>query len=181
MRVTNRSIWPRAPCRWRAAREARQRPGRRSVSDTRGVASGCLSEHRARYCDPLSQGAASRVPNERVVKRDSRFRVGRRGALQLRLRSHSRGIQTLRPRPAVDIVLFAGSLMLNPSFARERQNDTLDALRMAPISPFAIFRPRCSQILFSCRSWKSYSYLFSVCLYNISLAGVVGRLIWCWR
>src|SRR5579863_8414620 len=26
--------------------------------------------------------------------------------------------------------LFAGSLMLNPSFARERSNDTLDALRM---------------------------------------------------
>src|ERR1700724_4799643 len=34
--------------------------------------------------------------------------------------------------------LFAGSLMLNPSFARERLNDALDALRMAPISPFAI-------------------------------------------
>src|ERR1700733_603526 len=34
--------------------------------------------------------------------------------------------------------LFAGSLMLNPSFAREQANDTLDALRMAPISPFAI-------------------------------------------
>ncbi len=34
--------------------------------------------------------------------------------------------------------LFAGSLMLHPSFAREQNNDTLDALRMAPISPFAI-------------------------------------------
>src|SRR6202789_1057198 len=34
--------------------------------------------------------------------------------------------------------LFAGSLMLNPSFAREQSNDTLDPLRMAPISPFAI-------------------------------------------
>ena len=30
--------------------------------------------------------------------------------------------------------LFAGSLMLNPSFAREQNNETLDALRMAPIS-----------------------------------------------
>ena len=28
--------------------------------------------------------------------------------------------------------LFAGSLMLHPSFAREQTNDTLDALRMAP-------------------------------------------------
>ena len=34
--------------------------------------------------------------------------------------------------------LFAGSLMLNPSFAREQSNETLDALRMAPIAPFAI-------------------------------------------
>src|ERR1700691_497865 len=34
--------------------------------------------------------------------------------------------------------LFAGSLMLNPSFAREQLNDTMDALRLAPISPFAI-------------------------------------------
>src|SRR6202044_1795456 len=34
--------------------------------------------------------------------------------------------------------LFAGSLMLNPSFAREQANDTLDALRLARISSFAI-------------------------------------------
>ncbi len=32
--------------------------------------------------------------------------------------------------------LFAGSLMLHPSFAREQANSTLDALRMAPISAF---------------------------------------------
>ncbi|MFZ0634869.1 MAG: heme exporter protein CcmB, partial [Candidatus Acidiferrales bacterium] len=35
-------------------------------------------------------------------------------------------------------LLFAGSLMLQPSFAREHANDTLDALRLAPVSPFAI-------------------------------------------
>ena len=34
--------------------------------------------------------------------------------------------------------LFAGTLMLNPSFAREQANDTLQALRMAPISSFAL-------------------------------------------
>ncbi len=33
---------------------------------------------------------------------------------------------------------FAGSLMLHPSFTREQPNDTLAALRMAPIDPFAI-------------------------------------------
>jgi heme exporter protein B len=34
--------------------------------------------------------------------------------------------------------LFAGSLMLEPSFLRERPNDTLAALRLAPIDPCAI-------------------------------------------
>ena len=35
-------------------------------------------------------------------------------------------------------LLFAGSLMLHPSFTREQANDTLAALRMAPIDPVAI-------------------------------------------
>ncbi len=35
-------------------------------------------------------------------------------------------------------LLFAGSLMLHPSFAREQVNDTLAALRMAPIDPVSI-------------------------------------------
>src|SRR6266853_2012824 len=34
--------------------------------------------------------------------------------------------------------LFAGSLMLQPSFLREQINDTLAALRLAPIDPFSI-------------------------------------------
>ena len=34
--------------------------------------------------------------------------------------------------------LFAGSLMLQPSFLREQTNDTLAALRLAPIDPFSI-------------------------------------------
>src|SRR5580704_10512328 len=34
--------------------------------------------------------------------------------------------------------LFSGSLMLNPSFSREQTNDTIDALRMAPIAPSSI-------------------------------------------
>src|ERR1700746_2249292 len=33
--------------------------------------------------------------------------------------------------------LFAGSLMLQPSFLREQANDTLSALRLAPIDPFS--------------------------------------------
>src|SRR5580700_8564185 len=35
-------------------------------------------------------------------------------------------------------LLFAGSLMLHPSFTREQTNDTLAALRLAPINPTAI-------------------------------------------
>src|ERR1019366_10530479 len=35
-------------------------------------------------------------------------------------------------------LLFAGSLMLHPSFTREQTNDTLAALRMAPMDPVAI-------------------------------------------
>lgn len=35
--------------------------------------------------------------------------------------------------------LFAGSLMLQPAFLRELNNDTLSALRLAPVAPFAIF------------------------------------------
>ena len=35
-------------------------------------------------------------------------------------------------------LLFAGSLMLHPSFTREQTNDTLAALRLAPIDPFSI-------------------------------------------
>src|SRR5712692_8097256 len=34
--------------------------------------------------------------------------------------------------------LFAGSLMLQPSFTREQTNETLAALRLAPIPPVAI-------------------------------------------
>src|SRR6266849_9120312 len=35
--------------------------------------------------------------------------------------------------------LFAGSLMLQPCFVKEQQNDTISALRLAPIEPFFIF------------------------------------------
>src|SRR5271169_3530771 len=35
-------------------------------------------------------------------------------------------------------ILFAGTLMLEPSFLREQANETLAALRLAPIAPGAI-------------------------------------------
>jgi len=72
--------------------------------------------------------------------------------------------------------LFAGSLMLHPSFAREQSNDTLDALRLAPISPFAILLGKIlANFIFLFVAEVILVPVFSV-LYNMSLAGVVGRL-----
>jgi heme exporter protein B len=73
--------------------------------------------------------------------------------------------------------LFAGSLMLNPSFAREQSNDTLDALRMAPISSFAIlFGKILANFIFMSMVEVVLVPAFAV-LYNVSLAGIVGRLV----
>jgi heme exporter protein B len=73
--------------------------------------------------------------------------------------------------------LFAGSLMLHPSFAREQSNQTLDALRMAPVSPFAILLGKMSaNLIFLSIAEAILVPVFAV-LYNISLADVAGRLI----
>ncbi len=73
--------------------------------------------------------------------------------------------------------LFAGSLMLNPSFSREQSNDTLDALRLAPISPFAILLGKMlANFIFMSLAEIVLVPIFAV-LYNLSLAGIVTRLI----
>lgn len=73
--------------------------------------------------------------------------------------------------------LFAGSLMLNPSFARERLNDTMDALRMAPISPFAILAAKMlANFIFMSLVEVVLVPVFSV-LYNVSLGGIAGQLV----
>jgi heme exporter protein B len=73
--------------------------------------------------------------------------------------------------------LFAGSLMLNPSFAREQANDTLDALRMAPVSSFAILSGKMlANFIFMSLAEVVLVPVFAV-LYNVSLAGVAWRLI----
>ncbi len=72
--------------------------------------------------------------------------------------------------------LFAGSLMLNPSFAREQLNETLDALRMAPVSSFAILLGKIlANFIFMSLAELLLVPIFAV-LYNVSLAGIVGRL-----
>jgi heme exporter protein B len=73
--------------------------------------------------------------------------------------------------------LFAGSLMVNPSFAREQSNDTLDALRMAPISSFAILLGKMlANLIFLALAEIILVPMFGV-FYNVSFAGVAGRLI----
>ncbi|MFZ3201896.1 MAG: heme exporter protein CcmB [Candidatus Acidiferrales bacterium] len=72
--------------------------------------------------------------------------------------------------------LFAGSLMLQPSFAREQSNDTLGALRMAPISAFAILLGKMlANFVFLSLAEVVIVPVFAV-LYNVSLAGVAGPL-----
>ena len=72
--------------------------------------------------------------------------------------------------------LFAGSLMLHPSFAREQANQTLDALRMAPISAFAILLGKVlANFIFLAIAEIVLVPVFAV-LYNVSLTGVAGRL-----
>jgi len=72
--------------------------------------------------------------------------------------------------------LFSGSLMLHPSLGREQVNQTLDALRMAPISSFAIVLGKTlANFLFLCAAEAVLVPVFAV-LYNVSLVGVWGRL-----
>lgn len=72
--------------------------------------------------------------------------------------------------------LFAGSLMLHPSFAREQANQTLDALRMAPVSAFAILLGKMlANFVFLSVAEIILVPVFGV-LYNVSLVGVAGQL-----
>jgi heme exporter protein B len=74
------------------------------------------------------------------------------------------------------VFLFTGSLMLHPSFGREHSNDTLDALRMAPISSFAIVLGKmAANFIFLSVVEVILVPVFGV-LYNVSVAGIVGRL-----
>lgn len=73
-------------------------------------------------------------------------------------------------------LLFAGSLMLQPSFAREHANDTLDALCLAPVSGFAILLGKMlANFLFLTACEVLLLPIFSV-FYNVSLLPVLGRL-----
>lgn len=73
--------------------------------------------------------------------------------------------------------LFAGSLMLHPSFTREQANETLAALRLAPIEPFAILMGKIlANLLFMLLAEILLLPVFAV-LYDVRMAHVLGRLL----
>jgi len=73
--------------------------------------------------------------------------------------------------------LFAGSLMLHPSFTREQANDTLAALRLAPIEPIAILLGKVlANFLFLLLAEILLLPVFAV-LYDVHLMPVLGRLL----
>jgi len=73
-------------------------------------------------------------------------------------------------------LLFAGSLMLHPSFARERVNDTLAALRMAPIEPVSIIASKIlANLCFLLVAEILLLPIFAV-IYNLSLVPILGPL-----
>jgi len=73
-------------------------------------------------------------------------------------------------------LLFAGSLMLHPSFTREQTNDTLAALRMAPLDPVAILAAKIlANFCFLLLTEVILLPVFAA-LYNLHIAGVAGPL-----
>lgn len=73
--------------------------------------------------------------------------------------------------------LFAGSLMLNSSFAREQINDTIYALRMAPVEPFALlFGKILANLIFLLIAELVLLPIFAV-LYNVPITPILGRLL----
>lgn len=73
-------------------------------------------------------------------------------------------------------LLFASSLMLQPSFGRERTNDTLAGLLLSPMDPFAIIAGKMlSNFLFLVLVEAVLLPAFSV-LYDVPLLGVIGSL-----
>lgn len=73
--------------------------------------------------------------------------------------------------------LFASSLMLQPSFVREQTNDTLAALRLAPIDPFSILAGKmAANFLFLLLVELILLPVFAV-LYNVAILPVLAPLI----
>ncbi len=73
--------------------------------------------------------------------------------------------------------LFAGSLMLQPSFLREQANDTLAALRLAPIEPFAILLGKIASNLFFMLLAELFLLPIFAVMYNVPVLAEIGPLV----
>jgi heme exporter protein B len=73
--------------------------------------------------------------------------------------------------------LFAASLMLQPCFLREQNNDTLSALRLSVSDPFAIFLAKLiANTLFLLFTELLMLPIFAI-LYNVPVLSVFGQLV----
>jgi heme exporter protein B len=73
--------------------------------------------------------------------------------------------------------LFAGSLMLQPSFLREQPNETLSALRMAPLDPFGILLGKMlANFVFLVLAELALLPVFAV-LYNVRVLSALPGLL----
>lgn len=73
--------------------------------------------------------------------------------------------------------LFAASLMLQPCFLREQNNDTLSALRLSVSDPFAIFLAKlAANTLFLLFTELLMLPIFAI-LYNVPVLRVTGQLV----
>jgi heme exporter protein B len=73
--------------------------------------------------------------------------------------------------------LFAASLMLQPCFLREQNNDTLSALRLSVSDPFAIFLAKLgANTLFLLFTELLMLPIFAI-LYNVPVVRVFGQLL----
>jgi len=72
--------------------------------------------------------------------------------------------------------LFSASLMMQPSFLKERTNDTLSALRLAVCDPFAIFLAKlCANSIFLLITQLLLLLVFGV-FYNVAVLSVFPQL-----
>src|SRR5262252_175123 len=72
--------------------------------------------------------------------------------------------------------LFASSLMLQPCFLREQNNDTLSALRLSVSDPFAIFVAKVAANTFFLLVTELVLLPFFALMYNVAVAGVLHWL-----
>src|SRR5229473_1653634 len=73
--------------------------------------------------------------------------------------------------------LFAASLMLQPGFLREQNNDTLSALRLSVSDPFAIFLAKLvANAIFLLVTEMLLLPIFAV-LYNVHILAVIPQLV----